>query len=538
MSIQGSRRFFTLLNTPNLVIIFVVMAYLATNFTHHKWTRDKGPDRGVISWDIISYYAYLPATFIYGDVGLSFATEPGFVNDNKFWYNTTDIGERLIITSMGLSFLYAPFFFMAHALAPLFGEARSGFNSIYQFFLVFSALFYVIAGLLFLKKILLKYFEAPVVAITLLGVGLGTNLYYYATYEAAMTHSYDFALITVFLYLVINWHDRITYWRSLLVGITLGLISLVRPTNILVLLLFIFWNINSGTGLLDRLRYFIQKSPHIILMIVGFILIWLPQCLYWKNATGHFLFYSYGPHGDRFFFGNPHLFEILFSYRKGWLLYTPLMIFALFGFYRLDKHIRGAILPVLVYLFAMIYVQASWWTWWFGGSFGSRVFVDAYGILALPLAATVNYAFHHRWKLVSGTMAGVFIFLLILQVLQTRQYISGTLHWEGMTKEAYWKNFLKIRPADGYWQMLSVPDAVLARKSIYVSYHTGEDISYLTELSGQERKEYIAKEIRRNRILMRDIRLYAKREGVEESDALEMVAIRIVEEKLQLHGKI
>ena len=531
----GTKRFFSLRNAPNLVIIFILLSYIATNFTHHKWTRDEGPNRGVISWDIISYYGYLPATFIYGDVGLDFVDEEGFLNDNKFWFYTTEEGKKLIITSMGLSFLYAPFFIMAHALAPVFGETRSGFSSIYQFFLVFSALFYVGVGFCLLKRILLKYFDSLVTAITLLIVGLGTNLYYYTTYEAAMAHSYNFALITAFLYLTIKWYEGTSLGRSLFVGVILGLISLVRPTNILIIILFFLWHINSWAGFADRIRFLVRKSPHVLLMVGGFILVWLPQFLYWKSVTGDYLFYSYGPHGDRFFFGNPHIFEILFSYRKGWLLYTPLMILALFGFYRLDRHVRGALLPVMTYIFIMIYMQASWWTWWFGGSFGSRVFVDTYGILALPLAASVHYLFLDRKRYVPAVAAVVLALFLFLQVFQTRQYVLGVLHWEGMTGKAYWCNFLKARPAAGYWQMLSLPDATLARKSIYVSYSTGEDISFLTDLSGEERLTHMLSEIKGDRVLMRDIRLYSKREGIKEDDALTMVAERMLQERLDLH---
>ena len=132
---------------------------LAATFGYHNWTRstDKG-ERGVIKWDVISYYGYLPATFIYGDVKLGFVYDREFVNDNKFWFSNLENGNRLIQTSMGLSILYSPFFFTAHLLAPIFGEVRDGFSAIYQFFLVLSALFYVMIGLIFLRRILLKYF--------------------------------------------------------------------------------------------------------------------------------------------------------------------------------------------------------------------------------------------------------------------------------------------------------------------------------------------------------------------------------------------
>ncbi len=152
----------------------------------------------MIKYDVISYYSYLPATVIYGDVTLGFIgdgkfrKDRNFKNDNKFWYEKLENGNRLVVTSMGLSFLYAPFFFAAHWLAPVLGQAADGFSNIYQLMLIISGLFYALLGLILLKRLLLKYFDPVVTAIVLLAVGLGTNLFYYATKEAAMPHSYNF----------------------------------------------------------------------------------------------------------------------------------------------------------------------------------------------------------------------------------------------------------------------------------------------------------------------------------------------------------
>ena len=224
-------------NTPGPVIIFLLIFYCLTNFTHRNWTKDEGPIRGVIKWDIISYYAYLPAFFIYHDLSLDFTENPDFVNDNKFWYQKTEKGKKVIITSMGLSYLYAPFFFTAHALAPAFGEPRDGFQSVYQFFLVFSALFYLGFGFYFLWKLLARYFPPGVSSVTLLLIGLGSNLYYYGTHEAAMSHAYNFSLIALFLYLLFRWYDDAGWRNSFLLGLVYGLIVLIRPTNFLLIIL-------------------------------------------------------------------------------------------------------------------------------------------------------------------------------------------------------------------------------------------------------------------------------------------------------------
>ena len=87
-------------------IIFIAISVTFLNFSHHRWLRQ---DR-VIEWDIKSYYAYLPATFIYKDLSLQFRRD----NIEKFgdliWPVETPIGKHAIITTMGLSILYSPFF--------------------------------------------------------------------------------------------------------------------------------------------------------------------------------------------------------------------------------------------------------------------------------------------------------------------------------------------------------------------------------------------------------------------------------------------
>ncbi len=121
------RKFLSIQKTPAYTIVFLLVIFAATNFTHRKWTQDEGPERGVIKWDVIFQYSYLPATFIYHDIKLDFTEESGFVNDNKFWFQKLDSGNRLIIRTMGMSYLYAPFFFMAHVIAPLLDQPRDGF---------------------------------------------------------------------------------------------------------------------------------------------------------------------------------------------------------------------------------------------------------------------------------------------------------------------------------------------------------------------------------------------------------------------------
>ncbi|MBK6283998.1 MAG: hypothetical protein IPF54_16290 [Draconibacterium sp.] len=90
-------------------------------------------------------------------------------------------------------------------------------------------------------------------------------------------------------------------------------------------------------------------------MGIAFI-VWIPQMMYWYSITGHFFVNSYPD--EQFFWGNPHFIDGLFSYRKGWLLYTPVMIFALLGIPFLFKKLKEFSWSILIFiLLAYLYYR-------------------------------------------------------------------------------------------------------------------------------------------------------------------------------------
>ncbi len=450
-------------NLSIISIWIVLIGIVFLNFSHHNWQRENG----VIQWDIKSYYAYLPATFIYKDLSLDFREENFGKFGNLIWPVKTPTGKQAIITSMGMSVLYSPFFFIAHTICKFTQYEADGYTLPYKFALVFSALFYLALGLFFLRKILLRYFSDFTSAITILSIVAGTNLLYYSSYEAAMPHVYNFSLITVFVYMVIKWHENTSAKRTIGLGLLGGLITLIRPTNILVLLILLLWDIKSFSEFKERIFFFLRKYKLVILMIISFVLVWVPQFLYWKYIAGKFLYFSYGDVGGKFFFNNPQIFNILISYKKGWLVYTPLMILAIAGIFISFKKFKTFAVPSLIFLLLNIYILSSWWCWWFGGSFGLRSFIDSYGIMAIPLAVTIDFFYKKKYlKFIGIPLVGI---LVLFNIFQTQQYTHQAIHYWWMNKDAYWETFLKLRPTDKYWDLITIPDYEKARKGIYVA---------------------------------------------------------------------
>lgn len=446
-------------NYTKFIIPLIALVYLGVHIKFDIWKHTET----VIANDVIDYYAYVPATFIYKDLSLRFKEQLGEDLSSKIWGFKQDNGKYLIKMSLGLSILYTPFFLLAHLVALIGPAEANGYSTPYSLALIFASLFYFLAGLVFLKKFLSNFFGKNSIAITLLVIALGTNLNYYLSREAAMSHSFSFFLFSAFLFLTHKWHLNNKTKYAIFLGLIFGLISLIRPTNSLIALVFIFWNVDSFSALKFKFSLFISNKKHILLIIFFAFIVWLPQLFYWKYITGDFLHYSYNEEG--FFFLKPKIFKILFSFRKGLFIYTPLMIFAFVGFYSLYKNYKALFFPTLIFTILNIYIISSWWCWWYGGSLGQRAFIESFAIFSLPLTALIS-AF-----LTKSLQYRISVYLIALAVIfhakmQLSKYINGAIHWDSMTRLAYFETFEKVHPTYKFYELLEIPDYQNALKGL------------------------------------------------------------------------
>lgn len=450
---------------PNISIFLIIFIVSIYNNSIAYWNRD----HRIISDDVLHYYAYLPAAFIYHDIELKFVSENPRDYQRKFWPVRSPIHKNTIMTTMGMSILYSPSFLVTRGLMLMVGDDSDGFSIPYQIGLIINGIVYLFISLLVLKKVLLRYFSPPATTLGLIMVVLGTNLGHYATHEVTMSHLYSFFLFSLFLYLTVLWHEKPKAKLAVFLGMVSGLIVLVRPTNILIGLVFIFWNVSDLNSLKSKAQGFVHQYLHLILIVVFALVMWIPQLLYWKHTTGSWFYYSYGE-DSRFFFGNPQIINNLFSYRKGWLIYTPIILLAFTGLFFLWKQKRGMLVPLVFFTILNIYVVSSWWSWWYGGGFGMRAYVETYALYSLGFAAFAQWVLTRRRLWVKLPMIILIVAFVSLNLFQTRQYYFGGIHYVGMTQEAYWYQFLKLRPYGNFYNLLTFPDMEKARQGIY-EYH-------------------------------------------------------------------
>jgi glycosyltransferase involved in cell wall biosynthesis len=449
-------------NWLSLLTVILLIAFMTGVMLKEKHWND---ERRVIEWDAISYYAYLPAAFIYNDLSLGYADN--YQGPHKFivWPDKGPEGKNVIKTSMGLSILWSPFFLAGHGAALITGADAGGYSPPYKFFLLVSELFFLAIGLVYLRRILLLHSSDAITAMVIAAFVIGTNLYWYTLYQGTMSHVYSFALISAFLWYSIKWHctENKGPWPAIRLGLLFGLITLIRPTNIVIVLVFLLYGINSAESLRGRFRQTIGNYRLIAVAAIVAVAVWVPQMIYWREMTGQWLYFSYGSN-ERFFFGDPAIIKGLFSWRKGLFIYTPLMIFAFSGIITLWKQKSPHALAVTVFVPLNIYLIFSWWCWWYGGGFGQRAFIDSYALMAVASASLLSAGIYAGKKWVSCTVVAAFILLTSLGIFYNFQYYHGAIHWDSMTREAYFDSFGRIRPSAKFNQLLEAPDYDKARE--------------------------------------------------------------------------
>ncbi len=433
-------------------LLITLGATLLVGVKYDRWNYDR-----VIIHDAISYYSYLPAALIFNDLHYNFGKElPEDIVLKKLWTKPSPIDKPVQKMTMGNAICWLPFFGVAHAWASISDKYENhGYSMPYYLMIFVAAMFYLALGLIYLRKFLLRYFSDIAVAVTLILTVLATNLLFYTTIEPGMSHVLSFTLITVFIYHSFNWLKKPKVSTSIYLGLILGLITLIRPSNgIVVLFTILIFLVEKGT-FQEKLQWIGRNFLKIILIAVMAFVVLLPQLIYWKTFTGSWVYYSYGNEG--FYFDNPHIVDGLLSYRKGWLVYTPLMVFAFLGLLVLPRYFKLVTWPMIIFSVVNIYIIFSWWTWWYGGSYGSRPMIDTYGMYAIPLAAFTHHIFKKKiWKRV--LLGLVFMFFVYLNIFQIKQYVSSLLHYDSMTREAYWAIFMQEKFPKNYQQLIRTPD--------------------------------------------------------------------------------
>lgn len=385
-----------------MIACLVILATAGSLF-YPRWQKSQGEAQ--LSWDAGGYYWYLPSVFIYKDLKhQSFKdsvlrkyqmTPP---EDFQYGYLHEASGNYVLRYTFGMALMEAPFFFIAHTIAAPLGYPADGFSRPYQFMIYLGGVLIAFLGLFYLRKLLLYYFSDRTVAITLLLLVFGTNYLNYAGIDVGMTHSW---LFTLYVFLLLNTHHFYTNPQKkyiLRIGVLIGILTLIRPPEIISVLIPLLWGINnfSKASIIARIQLWRSFYPTILLggLFLG-IFLSLPF-LYWKWATGEWFVYTYRDQG--FDWLHPLLYHYPMNYQTGWLMHTPVMFLTIIGI--IPFLLRGKNrLALISFALLNFYIVCAWKAWDYGG----RAMIQSYPVLLFFLATFIEWILAKKWRWLLAT---------------------------------------------------------------------------------------------------------------------------------------
>ncbi|WP_276133907.1 hypothetical protein [Polluticoccus soli] len=415
-----------------MVMLFATFIFLP------RWHRSDG--ESALGWDVSGYYWYLPSAIIYKDLKeqkfgdsliAKYPVTPAFEQSYKH-----ESGNRVMGYSSGMAFMYLPVFLVAHVLAEPLGYPADGFSIPYQFAIQVGSLLAALIALWYFRKLFLMFFEDKVVAILLLLLVVGTNYLNYSAIDGAMTHNWLFLLYVFLLLNTVHFYRTLQLKYAVRIGLLCGMMTLIRPSEMISIVIPLLWGMESvSKAALKKQRDFLTANWKKLLVAATFMIaIGSIQVSYWLYVTGKPFVYSYQDKG--FSWLQPNLVDYIFSYRSGWITYTPLMILSFIGIPFFIKDGKNKV-AILLFFALNLYIISAWDIWWYGGNSG-RAIIQSYPVIMFPMAAFIKYVFSRR--ILAFLLSPVIVLLAYVNIWWTYNAHAGEGLFDpnGMNNSYYW----------------------------------------------------------------------------------------------------
>lgn len=411
-------------------IILTVMVAMVISW-YFKWSYTEYPIN-FMGGDAKDYYSGLVSTFITHDL----SSQSG--ND---WFLLKTSSGVINVHPIGVSLLLLPFFALACFFAWAFHFPLDGYSFPFQLFVALAALVYAGIGLAYIRKLFrLHFIDDKITALVLALLFFGTNLLHYTVSEAGMSHVYSFFLISVFLYhsskFVLQRENKNLFSAFL----TLGLIVLVRPNNLLILLSVFIWFRS-----IEECKQFFRdlfRNRIFYIALAAALSIVLVQSLVWFIQSKSLFHNTYK--ADGFYWLDPQLLKMLFGFDGGFFIYAPLCFLFLLGLIFVYKENRFSFAASVLFLLGLFYFFASYWAYTYFDGLGIRVLVDYYALFSF-IGAKLFVHFLGKTLLYNSivTLAAI---LVLVNLIYTYQANRNILLRAGMTYTKWKYIFLRTSP--------------------------------------------------------------------------------------------
>ena len=358
---------------------------------------------GPIRSDGVGYYVYLPALFLDHDLTMrrtgarSFGGDPAYIPGVRWVRTTVPAGypgqhRPLDQFGIGEAVLIAPFFAAGHGLAIVAGEPRDGSPGRTSTRRARPGSSTCCSGSRSRPRRCERWFARRTVVLTLVATHVRRRLFNYGTYETTMSHAFSFFLVALTVRLAVAVWERPGFGGACALGASLGLVGLVRLTNLTVIVFCALVGCGDPPDLAARARSLARRLDLLAAGTGVFLLVLMWQLAYWHHITGAVFVNPYRGRGEHLDLLRPAPRRRAVQRPKGTLLLDAVTL------------ARGRRSPVPAQNGASVvpavgrvprlatWVVASWSIWWYGASFGMRALVDLLPVLALGLAALVETA--------------------------------------------------------------------------------------------------------------------------------------------------
>lgn len=281
------------------------------------------------------YYAFTQA--IYFDKGLNFGPINNFLGNfhgvkgdfSRFFWDS-----RFDPYQIGTGIIWIP----SVAIISIFFRDR--FSMVFEMGPGITGILLVLGGLYFAERYLQNFFSKKVASLSVLFFFFASNLFYYSSFEPALSHQPSFFIIAFLLYKSYKFSKKsINYF---LFGALTGLLYITRASDI-IFLIPIYWQI-------------LKSSPSVknwAVLVLSTVLFLLP--LFWSNSIMYQnpFHMSYIEDGiNQLNLSVTRVIEFFLSARRGLFTWTPIYIFAFVGLIKSHKWLFLVSITLLILLCA------------------------------------------------------------------------------------------------------------------------------------------------------------------------------------------
>ncbi|MCC6491320.1 MAG: hypothetical protein IT364_27770, partial [Candidatus Hydrogenedentes bacterium] len=344
--------------------------------------------RGYTHWGVVSghdspqYYAWLHSWVF--DRDINFENElkaiPGVwelmstAHPERPEYNVAPIGTAVV---------WLPFYLAAHVVLLLlngmgYAVPTDGLASPYAMACAFGSNFVVLLGMLMIHASLRARFSERASFFATVLLWVASPLIWFMTDQPWMSHACSFFAAALVFWLWMRRREQRTLPGWIALGAAIGLAMLVRPTHAVLLILPV---LDAAAGIRAKGRP-AAYGGLAILALASALLVFSWQLVTWWLRTG-----AGTPPGSPMQWTSPAISPVLFSAHHGLFPWHPVMLAGFLGVPILWRRARYDAFCLLLLLAGYVYFNAAIESWWGGGSFGMRRFVEALPFMAPGIAA-------------------------------------------------------------------------------------------------------------------------------------------------------